>query len=179
MRLTCTSPTCLTELNYSEPVILGLCINGLSDMELQQDLLAEQKLTLPKAITQAVARETAKRSQGIFDTNQQVVTSISTNKKNLNKVVLPPCSCGNCGNKRPSDRKDCPAKDNECSCGIKGHLRKYCYRETHRVGVERRPPRKMSQTPRRRLATALARTALACRPRWRPTAPVLQSLHQQ
>jgi hypothetical protein len=82
-----------------------------------------------------VARETAKRSQGILDTSQQVVTGISTYKKGLNKVVVPPDCCGNCGNKRHSDRKDCPAKDNVCSCGIKGHFRKYCYRD----GKKRNP----------------------------------------
>jgi hypothetical protein len=38
-------------------------------MELQQDLLAEQNLMLHKAVTQAVARETAKSSQGILDTS--------------------------------------------------------------------------------------------------------------
>jgi hypothetical protein len=129
MRLSCTNLTCQTELNYSEPVILGLFINGVIDIELQQDLLAEQNLTLHKAVTQAVARETAKRSQGILDTSQQVVTGISTYKKGLNKVVVPPDCCGNCGKKKHSDRKDCPAKDNTCSCGIKGHFRKYCYRD--------------------------------------------------
>ena len=85
MRLACTNITCQTVLNYSEPVILGLFINGVQDMELQQDLLAEQNMTLPKAVTQAVARETAKRSQGILNTSQQVVTGISTYKKSLNK----------------------------------------------------------------------------------------------
>jgi hypothetical protein len=61
-KLTFSNLTCQTELNYSEPVILGLFINGVSDMELQQDLLAEQNMTLTKAISQALARETAKRS---------------------------------------------------------------------------------------------------------------------
>jgi hypothetical protein len=42
MKLTCANQTCMTELNYSEPVILGLFINGVSDMELQQDLLAKR-----------------------------------------------------------------------------------------------------------------------------------------
>ena len=135
MRLTCTNLTCQTVLNYSEPVILGLFINGVKDMELQQDFLAEQNMTLPKAVTQAVARETAKRSQGILDTSQQVVTGISTYKKCLNKVLVPPDYCGNCGNKRQSERKDCPAKDNVCNCGIKGHYRKYCYRD----GKKRNP----------------------------------------
>jgi hypothetical protein len=64
-----------------------------------------------------------------------VVTGISTYKKGLNKVIVPPDCCGNCGNKRHSDRKDCPAKDNACSCGIKGHFRTYCYRD----GKKRNP----------------------------------------
>ena len=51
MKLTCTSITCQTELNYIEPVILGLFINGVSDMELQQALRAEQNMTLSKAVT--------------------------------------------------------------------------------------------------------------------------------
>jgi hypothetical protein len=129
MKLTCTNQTWRAELDYREPVILGLFINGVSDTELQQDLLAEQNMTLDKAVPQAVARETAKRSQGVLDTNQQVVNSISMYKKGLNKVVVPPDCCGCCGNKQHSDRKDCPAKDNMCSCGIKGHFRKYCYRD--------------------------------------------------
>ena len=45
-------------------------------------------------------------SQGILDTNQQVVTGITINKKDQNKVVVPTDCCSNCGNKRHSDRKD-------------------------------------------------------------------------
>ena len=113
-------------------------------MELQQDLLAEQNMTLNKAVTQAVARETAKRSQGILDTNQQVVTGISTYKKGLNKVVVPPDCCARCGNKQHSDwMNDCPAKDFVCTCGIKGR-----WKENH-------------QERRGRLQLALARTASA------------------
>jgi hypothetical protein len=109
-------------------------------MELQQDLLAEQNMTLNKAVTQAVARETAKRSQGI----QQVVTGISTYEMGLNKVVVPPDCCARCGNKQHSDwMNDCPAKDFVCTCGIKGR-----WKENH-------------QERRGRLQLALARTASA------------------
>jgi hypothetical protein len=38
--LTYTNLIYQTELNYSEPVILGLFINRVNDMKLQQDLLA-------------------------------------------------------------------------------------------------------------------------------------------
>jgi hypothetical protein len=110
MRLICNNLTCQTYLNFSEPVILGLFINRVDDMELQQDLLAKQNMTLTKAVTQAVAHETAKMSQWILNFNQQVVTSISTYKKGLNKVVVSPDCCARCGNKHHSDwMKDCSA----------------------------------------------------------------------
>ena len=128
MKLTCSNVACQTENSYSDPVILGLFINGVHDMELQQDLLAEPNMTLDKAVTLAVARETAKRSQGILDTNQQTAAAISMYKKTLNKITVPPDCCRNCGNKRHNDwRTECPAKDTVCTCGVKGHFRKFCF----------------------------------------------------
>ena len=91
--------------------------------------MAEQGITLNKVITIAVAHETAKRSQEVLDTNQQQNASISTYKKGLKKVAVPPDCCPCCGNKKHSDIKDCPAKDTTCSCGIEGHFRKYIYRD--------------------------------------------------
>jgi hypothetical protein len=72
-------------------------------------------------------------------------------KKGLNKVVVPPDCCGCCSNIRHSDRKDCPTEDNLCSCGIKGHFRKYCYRNgkkrMHKVVVVAiRSPRRRQET---------------------------------
>ena len=122
MKLVCTNVTCQTVNSYSDPFILGLFINGVHDTELQQDLLAEQGLTLNKNVTLAVARETAKRSQGILHTSQQTTMAFSTYRKWLNKIVVQPDCCANCGNKRHSDRKDCPAKDYLCSCGKRGHF---------------------------------------------------------
>ena len=66
--------------------MLSLFISGVSDAELQQDLMPEQGITLNKAVTIAVARVTAKRSQEVFDTNQQQNAGISTYKKGLKKV---------------------------------------------------------------------------------------------
>jgi hypothetical protein len=77
---------------------------------------------LPKAVTQALACETAKRSQGILDTNQQVVTGITIYRKDLNKVVVPQDCCTHCGNKRNSERKDCPAK--------------YCFRDGKKINPQ-------------------------------------------
>ena len=71
MTLVCSKVGCRTINNYSEQVILGLFINGVQDMELQHNLLAEQDMTLDKAVNLAVARQTAKRSQGILYSSQQ------------------------------------------------------------------------------------------------------------
>ena len=71
MTLVCSKEGCNTTNSYSEPVILGLFINGVHDLVLQQNLLAEQDITLHKAVKLSVARETAQRSQGILDSNQQ------------------------------------------------------------------------------------------------------------
>ena len=73
MKLVCASSTCQQVNDFSEPVIKSLFIAGLNDMELQQDLLAEQELSLEKAVQMAVARETAKSSQVILDGNQQAI----------------------------------------------------------------------------------------------------------
>ena len=86
MRLVCTNVACQTVNSYSDPVILSLFINGIHDTELQQDLLAEQGMTLNKAVTLAVARETAKRSQGILDTSQQTAMAICSYSCDLSTV---------------------------------------------------------------------------------------------
>ena len=126
MKLVCSSQTCQQVNDFSEPVIKSLFIAGLYDTELQQDLLAEQELTLEKAVQIAVARETAKSSQVILDGNLQAVAGISTYKKNLRKSKVPPDCCNSCGQKKHSDTSDCPARDNKCSCGGTGHFRNIC-----------------------------------------------------
>ena len=136
MKLTCSNLSCKTVNSYRDAVILSLFINWINDMELQQDLLAVQNITLDKAITLAVAQETTMRSQEILDTTQQMAASVYTYKKGLKKIVVPQDCCTRCGNKQHSDwSKECTAKDFVCSCGIKGHFRNFCYRD----GKKRKP----------------------------------------
>ena len=49
-------------VDYSEEIIRNLFIMGLADVELQQDILVEEDLTLGKAIKMAVAKKTAKKT---------------------------------------------------------------------------------------------------------------------
>ena len=57
MNLVCSKTGCGTINNYSESVILGLFINGLHDMELHQDLLAEQEMQFFAGARLGVRRE--------------------------------------------------------------------------------------------------------------------------
>ena len=48
MKLTCGNLTCKAVNTYSNPVILSLFINRINAIELQQDFLAEQNITLDR-----------------------------------------------------------------------------------------------------------------------------------
>ena len=118
---------CHNICDFSEKTILTLFLRGLSDTELQQDLLAEEDLSLDKCLRIATARETAKRSQETFNTSSQAVEGISAYKQEQKKIKIPPHCCRNCGNKKHSDRSTCPAKETVCTCGRTGHYKHLCF----------------------------------------------------
>ena len=107
--------TCNNMVDFSEKTLLTLFLRGLSDTELQQDLLAEQDLSLEKCLRIATARETAKRSQETFNTTTQAVEGISAYKEEQKRIRVPPDCCHYCGNKKHLDKKPCPAKDTVCT----------------------------------------------------------------
>ena len=125
MKISCSS--CQTMNDYSEQILLTLLLRGLNDPDLQQDLLAEPDLNLDKCMTMATARETAKRSQETFLTNEKI-DAMSHYKLQMKKKGLSQSDCSRCGMKSHEDPDDCPAKDNLCSCGVKGHLTNMCFR---------------------------------------------------
>merc|ERR1711873_68256 len=68
-QVTCTNKECITQISVSfdTEIISDLFLAGLKDAELQQDLMAEENLTLDKAVRIAQSRETAKKSQEVLD----------------------------------------------------------------------------------------------------------------
>ena len=86
--------------DFSEKTLMTLFLRWLSDTELQQDLLAEEDLSLDKFLRIATARETAKRSQETFNTPNQAVEGISAYKEEQKKIKIPPDCCRGCGNKK-------------------------------------------------------------------------------
>lgn len=126
MKLNCSS--CNTPNDYSDKVILTLLVKGISDTELQQDLLTEADLTIERCTKMAVARETAKRSQETFTTGAGAA-GISAYKQQQKLVKIPPGHCHGCGQKKHKVKEDCPAWEKSCPCGKKGHLVSVCYRK--------------------------------------------------
>ena len=105
---------------------MNLFITGLADMDLQQDIMSEKDITLDRAVSMAEARETAKRCQETMESDQHTA-ALSTYKKDLLKPKISADQCRCCGEKRHKDKSDCPAIDNECSCGRKGHYKRFCF----------------------------------------------------
>ena len=126
MKVKCSRLNCTEMVDYSTEIIKNHFIMGLSDIELQQDIMAVENLTLETAVNMAVARETAKRSIDILDTDQ-TSAAVSAYKKEQLKPKLSPKDCRNCGEKRHKSKDECPAAENKCPCGITGHYKRYCF----------------------------------------------------
>ena len=126
LRIKCSKVGCGEMVDYSEEVVRNLFIMGLSDIDLQQDLMVVDDLTLDKAVKMAVAKETAKKSVDTLDSDQ-TGAAISAYKKNLQSSKSSNEHCKNCGEKSHSSKSQCPAIDNKCTCGITGHFKKSCF----------------------------------------------------
>ena len=86
-------------VDYSEEVTRNLFIMGLSDVELQQDIMVVDDLTLDKAVKMAEAKETAKKSVDTLEAEQTTVT-ISAYMTELLRSKVSEDQCRNCGEKR-------------------------------------------------------------------------------
>ena len=83
-QVTCTNKECITQISVSfdTEIISDLLLAGLKDAELQQDLMAEENLTLDKVVRIAQSRETAKSSHEVLDPGTtQSMSALSTYKK--------------------------------------------------------------------------------------------------
>ena len=83
-------------------------------------------LTLDKAVRMAEAKETLKKSVDTLEA-EQTTAAISAYKKQLLRPKALENQCRNCGEKRHKSKDQCPAVENKCSCGLKGHFKRYCY----------------------------------------------------
>ena len=122
---------CGKDNDFTESIILYKLVAGVSDMELQEELLTKADLTLATAEKLAVAKESAKFSQaamtgeGISGLKSSYKRTKSDDKSDSKK------GCSYCGGpKQHSDsKKECPAWAAKCPCGVPHHYQHLCRRK--------------------------------------------------
>ena len=93
-------------------------------MELQEELLTEEELTLELAEKKAIAKESAKYSQAAMS-GEDLARLKSTYKSNKSDAAEWTCwRCG--GSKKHTDRTECPVWTAKCPCGIPHHFQHLC-----------------------------------------------------
>jgi hypothetical protein len=98
-----TKCECGNDVDFTDILVLYKIVAGVSDMELQEDLLTKADLTLTKAEKMAVAKESARFSQASMSGDSHL--TIRSTSKQL-KSGDNPKSCKFCGASKPhKDRK--------------------------------------------------------------------------
>ena len=112
---------------YTDEMVLFRLVAGVSDPELQEDLLKVENLSLNDAEKLSIAKESAKNSQAEM-IGESASKLQSEYKRGKLKVVGPAEKCLWCGRNKHEDRvKECPAYGQEClKCGRMNHFKRQC-----------------------------------------------------
>ncbi|XP_033103638.1 uncharacterized protein LOC117106373 [Anneissia japonica] len=131
--------------NTLEDTLRDRLVCGLNNSHIQKRLLAEDKLTLQKAVELAVAMDAAhkdaielQKSHNPNNTNGGKSDVIHAAKHKTERFSKKPkakfsqkSTCRNCGGVYPHRQAPCPAADKSCHhCSRKGHFAKFCRADT-------------------------------------------------
>ena len=137
---------CGKDNDFTESIIFYKLVAGVSDMELQEELLTKADLNLAAAEKLAVAKESAKFSQAAMTGD-----GVSALKSNYQKNKADPKkACTYCGGSKPhADRKkECPAWNAKCSCGINRHYQHLCTRKGKPPAAKAEPTKPDTEKPK-------------------------------
>ncbi|CAG2218786.1 unnamed protein product [Mytilus edulis] len=127
-----TCPTCNTDVNYTDTIIRDVLARGISDPEIQLDLLGDknQDMTLEEVTQFVEAKDSGKRSASRLLDSQTVQAASSSYKKAKQTAVRDKNEvCTYCGKK--GHGKSAPARLRKSDCPAYGHKCGYCNREHH------------------------------------------------
>ena len=133
-------PSCNEDVNYTDEIMKDVIIKGISDCEIQLDLLSDhnQSMKLEEILRYVEARESGKRSATKLISNiqhqQAASSSRSSYKKSqsLKQVDESLCNyCGKAGHGKNATmklrKKLCQAFGKKCShCGLSNHFASVC-----------------------------------------------------
>ena len=139
-------PSCKTTVDYTKPIIRDVLSRGLSDSDIQLELLGhtEQNMTLEQVVTFIESKEAGKRSamklsqaQGVQAIRSTYKQSKTAPEKKATVVTKSesnaPATCGYCGKpghaRAPAKtrQKMCPAYGHNCTiCGKLHHFAEVC-----------------------------------------------------
>ncbi|CAG2222071.1 unnamed protein product [Mytilus edulis] len=125
-------PTCNTDVNYTDTIIRDVLARGISDPEIQLDLLGDknQDMTLEEVTQFVEAKDSGKRSASRLLDSQTVQAASSSYKKAKQTAVRDKNEvCTYCGKK--GHGKSAPARLRKSDCPAYGHKCGYCNREHH------------------------------------------------
>ena len=122
---------CGENVDYTDEITLYMLIAGLSDPEIQEELLNIEEITLEKAEKKAMAKEAAKYSQSEMSSDKLSRLKSSYAKEKYSDTTHSDPEnrkCKFCGDAWHENReKECKAANATCNrCGKKGHFKKVC-----------------------------------------------------
>ena len=121
-------------------------VTGIRDTVVLEELLAEEELTLQKAVNICRARENAQSGRDEIQGHSISANRVSAAHRSRNPAKK---KCSFCGDEWHADLADCPARDSICqACGRRGHLAEVCRSTASSRGRQMR-----GQTPSRGRST--------------------------
>lgn len=159
IKCSCT-PT--SDVNYTTDMIRDVLCRGLSDPDIQQDILGNenQNMSLEQVLTYVDAKEAGKRSQDALTDGVEANSAASQYRKsklrNTAPTNEPPATCSFCGSaghgRYPNidqRRQHCDAFDKECGkCSTLGHFASVCRGGKKRYGQRQDQRRDQRQDQR-------------------------------
>ena len=138
----CSKVGCNTDVTYQEPVVIDQVIRGLSDSEIQKDVLARDRTDLETLLKYVEGKESALTSQGLMSGGAAAAANYEQRhgqqgrreqRRDQRGGQEHRDRCPNCGGQAHGSRKECKALDSECdTCGKIGHFAKMCRRSSNR-----------------------------------------------
>ena len=137
----CSKVGCNTDVTYQEPVVIDQVIRGLSDSEIQKDVLARDRTDLETLLKYVEGKESALTSQGLMSGGVAAAANYEQRhgqqgrreqRRDQRGGQEHRDRCPNCGGQAHGSRKECKALDSECdTCGKIGHFAKMCRRSSN------------------------------------------------